>query len=146
MQIGYARWTMNNTLILGILWTLVGAFRLYEYMVNRETKRYKVVFMFLGPIFLAHYLFQKGMKYVTFSDQHIQINHLWPQLIWITDLRTVNYDGADYHFISKSGKKIVINKESLDQKMVAEFDEKFFMLKDKLESAAVSDQKSTAYS
>ncbi len=136
MKIGYAKWTMNTTLILGILWLLVGAFRFYEYLVTGEAEWYNVIFMFLGPFYLGQYFFQKGRKYVTFDDSHIQINGYLPKLIWLTDLHEVRYDGADYQFISKTGKKIIINKESLDEKMVEEFDNKFYHLKEKLESRA----------
>ncbi len=146
MKIGYAKWTINNTLILGILWTLIGGFRFYEYLQYGETAWYNVFFMFLGPLYLGHYFYQRGMKYLTFDDERILVYNFLPKLIWLTDLREVKFVAADYHFISKSGKKIVINKESLDQKMVEEFDRKFFDLKHKLESKTVQENARTVSS
>lgn len=132
MKIGYAKWTLNNTLFLGVLWSIIGAFHLYEYLSFGELKWYKIFFIIIGPLYLGQYLYQKGRKYVTFDDERILVFNLWPKLIWLTDLEEVKFLAADYHFISKTGKKIVVNKESLDQTMVKEFDRKFYELQRQL--------------
>lgn len=132
MKIGYAKWTLNNTLFLGVLWSIFGAFHLYEYLSFGELKWYKIFFIIIGPLYLGQYLYQKGRKYVTFDDERILVFNLWPKLIWLTDLEEVKFLAADYHFISKTGKKIVVNKESLDQTMVKEFDRKFYELQRQL--------------
>lgn len=146
MEIGYSKWTLNSNLIMGILWSVVGAFRFYEWLMTGETVWYHVLFIFIGPLYLGLYFYLKGRKFLNISDTNVTITNYFPKTIYFTDLADVRYVVGEYRFTDRNGKKIAVSKEILDKNKVEEFDGIFHSWIERFEAEQEVKQNSFAVS
>ncbi len=139
MKIGYSKWRMNLNLVMGILWTFIGVFRVYELFFTDDFVWFYILFIILGPLYLFIYFYDKEYGYFVIDDEKVEVQGIPKKSIHFKNLRAMRYFAGDYIFKDHFGKEIFLRKEAIDKKMIPVFEEKFGELKEKFDQNLFSE-------
>ena len=113
MKVSYNKKKALISLILGIVWTLIGITSIAADSENNFLSG----FLIIGIAYLAIYFIQRNIPYVLITDEFIQVCNITKRKIYLKDVLEVKYFAGDYT-IKSAAKELSIDtnfveKESL---------------------------------
>lgn len=129
MKFSYSFRQLIVNLIMGLVWIGLGIRSLY---IN-ETIDYKpIVFIIVGVLFLALFIFQYTKKYFEVTDDWIEVSSIFDKKININDLTKVIFTSGIYVFTSRN-KRIKIVQPKIKRDQIASFNKVFDKIKKKVD-------------
>lgn len=110
MEISYNKKKSNISLILGIIWILIGT----TSIIGNSENDFLSGFLFIGIAYLAIYFMQRNVPYVLITDEFIQVCNFKKKKIYLKDITEVKYFAGDY-IIKSDSKELSIDSNFVEK-------------------------------
>lgn len=133
MKFSYSDKRLYINLVLGILWTIIGA----SYLFDEENLRWNhYLFIVLGMLYLTMFGYEYSKKYFEISNEKIKLFTIPNKEINLSEIKEVKYYADDYTFKTPK-KSLKIVKSQINKKQLPEFENFFNKLQNELKKNVV---------
>jgi hypothetical protein len=121
MKIRFKKKRLYINLILGLVWTGLGVFSLFE---DENLRWTDYGYLVVGTLYLGHYLYDLNNQYLTIENGSIRKNVLYGfgKKINVNEINRIEKYAGDY-ILRTVEKELKINTELIEEKSLVEFNE-----------------------
>lgn len=104
---------LNRTLILGVVWMVIGLISIISNYKNYALSGFTVI----GLLYLAIYFYHKNIPYLLIENNHLKKHAFGTQKINLADIIHFKKFAGDY-IVHTKNKKLVIDTNMIDKESI----------------------------
>ena len=118
MKIKFKKKRLYSNLFLGIVWTILGIFKVID---NDSSGWLNYGFLVIGVLYIGHYLFDFSNQYLILENGTIRKNKLYGfgKKINLKEINLIKRFGGDY-ILKTPTKELTINTDLIEEKSLIE--------------------------